>query len=79
MKESRGGRWEYGVSKREYKEMCKKKKEEESDKWERETKKAKAENEVWIIVNWKRRRRVTGNENLYYSHNIQEVSRIFIF
>ncbi|KAM0728549.1 hypothetical protein ACS0PU_004804 [Formica fusca] len=44
-------------TKREYKELCEKKKEEEREKLIREAAEAKTESKVWEIVNRERRKR----------------------
>lgn len=50
---------EYRKEKREYKELCERKKKVENDRWERRAEEAKKESEVWEIINkerkWRRR------------------------
>lgn len=52
----RGGQI-YRKKKREYKELCERKKQEENKKWEREAEKAKMEGKMWEVINRERKRR----------------------
>ena len=52
-----GSRRRYKEGKREYEDLCKRKKEEENVKWEKEAEQARTEIEVWKIVNRGRKRR----------------------
>ncbi|XP_070530007.1 golgin subfamily A member 6-like protein 22 [Cardiocondyla obscurior] len=55
---------EYKKSKREYKKLCDRKKEEEKRKWEKEVEQAKTEEEVWKIVNKGRKGRREVDEKI---------------
>lgn len=50
--------------KREYRVLCEKKKKEENDRWEKRAAEARRENEVWEIVNKKRKH--GGMERKFY-------------
>lgn len=54
----------YRKVKKEYNELCKKKKMEERKRWEREVESAKTEGEVWKIVNRGRKKRQEVNETI---------------
>jgi len=61
----RGGEGEeYKRCKREYKELCKRKKGEENLKWEVRAREARKENEIWEIINWDKKRRRKVNVGL---------------
>lgn len=47
---------EYRRIKKEYKELCNRKKERERERWERETEEARMEGQVWKVVNRDRKR-----------------------
>ncbi|XP_067204108.1 regulator of nonsense transcripts 3B-like [Linepithema humile] len=60
MRKSRKGTGEeerYKKSKLEYKELCRRKKKEENDRWEKKAAGARREKEVWEIVNRERKKR----------------------
>ncbi|KMQ90798.1 stress response protein nst1-like protein [Lasius niger] len=59
-----GGGEEYRKARAEYKLMCKRKKEEENEKWLKEAQEAKTEGEVWKVVNRERKRRRVVNEGI---------------
>ena len=44
--------------------MCKKKRDEENEKWSKEAQEARTEGEVWKIVNRERKRRKGVNEGI---------------
>lgn len=50
-------REEYRKGRKEYKEMCEKKKKEENERWERKVAEAKRESDVWEVVNRERKKR----------------------
>lgn len=50
--------------KREYKELCERRKKEENEKWEKQVKEARRECEVWRIVNRKRKEWKRVNEGI---------------
>lgn len=55
--EKRFGRGErYKECKREYNDLCERKKNEESERWLEVAKRARTEGQVWEIVNRERRR-----------------------
>lgn len=45
-------------------QLCKRKKGEENEKWERKAKEARRENKVWEVVNKKRKKRRRVNEGI---------------
>lgn len=47
----------YRERKKEYKDLCDRKKKEENEKWKKKAKEARRENEVWEIINRERKRR----------------------
>jgi len=52
-----GDKQRYLKGKKEYREMCEGKKKEENERWEREVEEARVEeDQVWGIVNRKRKR-----------------------
>ena len=57
-----GSGGEYKEGKKRYRELCKRKKEEENKKWIRKAKEARTEGQVWVIVRRERgrRRRIAG-------------------
>ncbi|XP_077255453.1 uncharacterized protein LOC143893678 [Temnothorax americanus] len=56
-RKKRGEASAYKESRKEFKEICKRKKEEENQRWERKVEGARREAEVWEIVNRERRKR----------------------
>lgn len=61
----RGGEGtKYRGRKREYKELCERKKKEENERWEKEAAEAKSENKVWEIVNKERKRKKKISEEI---------------
>lgn len=55
---------EHRRKKREYRELCERKKKEENNRWEKRAAEARRENEVWEIVNRERKRRIRVNEGI---------------
>lgn len=47
---------EYREKKKEYKELCERKKKEENEKWEKKTMEARRERDMWEIVHKERKR-----------------------
>lgn len=47
---------EYRREKKEYKELCDRKKREENERWEREAEEARTEGQIWAIVNRERKK-----------------------
>lgn len=54
----------YKETKRDYGELCNRKKRKENEEWERKAREAKRENEVWEIINRDRKRRRKVNEGI---------------
>jgi len=54
----------YRKKKKEYRELCKRKKKEENDRWEREAEQVRGERDVWRIVNRGRRRGKKVSEDI---------------
>lgn len=48
----------------EYKEICKRNKKEENNRWERKTAEVRRESDMWKIVNRERRKRKRMNEGM---------------
>ncbi|XP_070519746.1 golgin subfamily A member 6-like protein 22 [Cardiocondyla obscurior] len=63
-RESGGSGNEYKKSKKEYKKLCDRKKEEEKRKWEKEVEQAKTKGDVWKIVNKGRKERRGVDEKI---------------
>lgn len=57
MRRRGGGGEEYRGKKKEYKNLCKLKTEEENRRWKRMTKEAKQEGQVWKVMRRKKKRR----------------------
>lgn len=55
---------EYKEKRKEYRELCERKKKEENEKWEKCARKAKKESDVWGIINRKKVRRVRINKRI---------------
>lgn len=55
---------EYKRKKQEYKELCERKRNEETERWERKAAEAKGEKEVWEIINRGRKKRNRINEEI---------------
>jgi len=61
----KGGKKEtYKEKKREYKELCERKRREENERFEREAEKAGHEREVWRVINRERKYRERVNEDI---------------
>lgn len=65
------GKEEYIEGKKEYRSLCKRKKEERNKELMKEAREARTQNQVWEVINKKRRRRVEVNAE------IGKVGRIF--
>ncbi|KAL0098850.1 hypothetical protein PUN28_020795 [Cardiocondyla obscurior] len=63
-REGRGSWNKYKKSKKEYKKLCDRKKEEEKKKWEKEVEQTKTEEDVWKIVNKGRKGRRGVDEKI---------------
>lgn len=55
---------EYRKRRKEYKELCERKKREENERWEKRAVEARREKEVWEIENRERNRRKRINEGI---------------
>jgi len=64
MEEGRGEEIDYRKIRREYRELCDKKKKEKNKKWEKIVMEVRRENEVWGLINRERKRRSRINEEI---------------
>jgi len=63
-KRGKGSKEDYIKGKRDYKELCERRKEEEREELLREAKEAKTQEQVWKVINRERKRRVRINEQI---------------
>jgi len=61
-KKGKGSKEEYNRGKREYKELCERRKEEEREELLKKAREAKTQEQVWKVINKERKRRVGINE-----------------
>jgi len=53
----RGGEDRYRMVKKEYKELCERKRREESERWIELAKKARTEGQIWMVINKERNKK----------------------
>jgi len=64
MEEKGGEGREYKRKKKEYKELCRKKKKEDNERWEKRAREIRREGEVWELLSKERGRRKRINEGI---------------
>jgi len=58
------GREDYRRERREYREICERKRREENEEWLRVAREARTQKQVWMVINRERRRKVGVNKEI---------------